>query len=168
MAFLVVICGPSMLGSADVGGFSTEVGGRWYRRSQAALRAALWAVDEVASTDIPLRLLYIRDLSPTAGGGETQAATATAEEAVYDAYNAINAVGKPVKVEMDIVEGHPVPALIQASESTALLCVGDTGSGQTSPPGSVLLQLPWSILHTARWRSSEATRTRSQRRIAGS
>jgi nucleotide-binding universal stress UspA family protein len=33
--------------------------------SQAAVRAALWAVDEVAGTDIPLRLLYIRDLSPT-------------------------------------------------------------------------------------------------------
>ena len=103
--------------------------------SQAALRAALWAVDEVAGTDVPLRLLYIRDLSPTADGGETQAATATAEEAVYDAYNAINAVGKPVKVEMEIVEGSPVPALIQASESTALLCVGDTGAGQASPAG---------------------------------
>jgi nucleotide-binding universal stress UspA family protein len=67
--------------------------------SQAAVRAALWAVDEVAGTDVPLRLLYVRELSPTASRSETRAAMLTAEEAVYDAYNAINAVGKPVKVE---------------------------------------------------------------------
>jgi len=103
--------------------------------SPAAVRAALWAVDEVAGTDIPLRLLCIRELSPTAARDETQAATATAEEAVYDAYHAITAVGKPVKVEMEIVEGRSVPALIQASESTPLLCVGDIGSGQSSPAG---------------------------------
>lgn len=103
--------------------------------SQAAVRAALWAVDEVAGTDIPLQLLYIRELSPTAGRAETRAAVTTAEEAVYYAYNAINAVGKPVKVEMEIVEGRPVPTLIQASESTPLICVGDTGSGQSSPAG---------------------------------
>jgi nucleotide-binding universal stress UspA family protein len=103
--------------------------------SQAAIRTALWAVDEVAGTDIPLRLLYIRELSPTPSRGETRAATATAEEAVYDAYHAVTAAGKPVKVEMEIVEGLPVPALIQASESTPLICVGDVGSGQSSPAG---------------------------------
>jgi nucleotide-binding universal stress UspA family protein len=103
--------------------------------SQAAVRAALWAVDEVAGTDIPLRLLYIREMSPTASRSETRAAMVTAEEAVYEAYNAVNAVGEPVKVEMEIVEGRPVPALIHASESTPLLCVGDTLSGQPSPAG---------------------------------
>jgi nucleotide-binding universal stress UspA family protein len=103
--------------------------------SQAAVRAALWAVDEVAGTDIPLRLLYVREMSPTASRSETRAATVTAEKAVHDAYDAINAVGTPVKVEMEIVEGRPVPALIHASESTPLLCVGDTGSGRPSPGG---------------------------------
>jgi nucleotide-binding universal stress UspA family protein len=103
--------------------------------SQAAVRAALWAVDEVAGTDIPLRLLYIRELSPTFNSREARAAMATAEEAVSDAYHAITAVGKPVKVEMEIVEGLSVPALIQASESTPLICVGDVGSGQSSPAG---------------------------------
>jgi nucleotide-binding universal stress UspA family protein len=103
--------------------------------SRAAVRAALWAVDEVAGTDTPLRLLYIRELSPTADRAETKAAMVTAEEAVYDAYNAINALGKPVKVEMEIVEGRPVPALLRASESTPLLCVADTGVGKSSPAG---------------------------------
>jgi nucleotide-binding universal stress UspA family protein len=103
--------------------------------SQAAIRAALWAVDEVAGTDIPLRLLYMRESSPTASRSETRTAMATAEEAVYEAYNAIDALGKPVKVEMEIVEGRPVPALIYASESTPLLCIGDTGAGRSSPAG---------------------------------
>jgi nucleotide-binding universal stress UspA family protein len=103
--------------------------------SQAAVRAALWAVNEVVGTDIPLRLLYIRDLSPTASPGEARAAKVLAEEAVYDAYNAIIALGKPVKVEMEIIEGRPVRALIDASESTPVLCVGDTGSGQPTAAG---------------------------------
>jgi nucleotide-binding universal stress UspA family protein len=42
--------------------------------SQAAIRAARWAVDEVANTDIPLRLLYITKANPSAGPGEVRAA----------------------------------------------------------------------------------------------
>jgi nucleotide-binding universal stress UspA family protein len=102
---------------------------------QAAVRAALWAVDEVAGTDIPLKLLYVRESSPTPSRREARAAMATAEEAVYDAYHAINAVGKPVKVEMEVVEGASVQALIQASRSTQLICIGDVGFGQSSPAG---------------------------------
>jgi nucleotide-binding universal stress UspA family protein len=103
--------------------------------SQAAIRAARWAVDEVAGTDIPLRLLYIRELSPTASRSEARTAMVTAEQAAYEAYNAIEAMGKPVKVEIEIVEGRPVPALISASDSTPLLCIGDTGAGRSSPAG---------------------------------
>ncbi|WP_343574844.1 universal stress protein [Mycobacterium sp.] len=103
--------------------------------SQAALQAALWAVDEVAGTDIPLRLLYIRELSTAFGALETRAATEAAEEAVQAAYHAIGRLGKPVQVEMEIVEGCPLSALVEASRSTPLLCVGDTGSGQSSPAG---------------------------------
>jgi nucleotide-binding universal stress UspA family protein len=103
--------------------------------SQAAIRAALWAVDEVAGTDVPLRLLYIRELSPSASRSEARKATAIAEEAVYEAYNAIEAVGKSVKVEMEIAQGRSVPSLISASESTPLLCIGDTGAGGSFPTG---------------------------------
>lgn len=103
--------------------------------SPAAIQAALWAVDEVADTDIPLRLLYIRDLNLGAGRTETRAAFEAGEHAVYAAYDAVNAAGKAVKVEMEIIEGRPVPMLIQASKSTPLICVGDTGAGQCSPAG---------------------------------
>lgn len=103
--------------------------------SQAAVRAAQWAVDEVADTDTPLRLLNIRELSPSANRTETREVLAAAEEAVHDAYAAIEAMGKPVKVVMEIVEGRPVPALIAATESTLLLCIGNTGSGNASDTG---------------------------------
>src|ERR1700722_1583702 len=89
--------------------------------SQAAVQAAQWAVDEVADTDTPLRLLYIRDLSPSANRGETRGVLAAAGDAVHNAHAAVEAMGKPVKVEMEIVEGRPVPALIADTSSTPML-----------------------------------------------
>ena len=98
--------------------------------SQAAIRAARWAVDEVAGTDIPLRLLYVTKADPNASPLEARAALMAAEEVVYDAYNAVVEMGKPLKVETEVLHGHPVPALIAASRSTSMLCVGDTGAAQ--------------------------------------
>jgi nucleotide-binding universal stress UspA family protein len=130
-----VIFGPSTLGAHVFEHFPPKSVVVGIDGSQAAIRAALWAVDEVAGTDIPLRLLYIRQPGPDAGQAGGRLAMEMAEEAVYDAYDAINALGKPVKVEMEIVEGSPVPILIEASRSTLLLCIGDIGSGQSSPAG---------------------------------
>ena len=98
--------------------------------SQAAIRAARWAVDEVAGTDIPLRLLYVTKTNPSASPREARAALVAAEEVVHDAYRAIEEMGKPLKVETELIHGHPVPTLIAASRSTRLLCVGDTGAAQ--------------------------------------
>jgi nucleotide-binding universal stress UspA family protein len=98
--------------------------------SQAAIRAARWAVDEIAGTDIPLRLLYVTEANPGASPSAGRAARAAAEEIVHDAYTAIDVMGEPLKVEMEVIEGQPVPALIAASRFTSLLCVGDTGSAQ--------------------------------------
>ena len=103
--------------------------------SQAAVRAAQWAVDEVADTDTPLRLLNISELSPSANRSETREVLAAAEDAVHNAHAAIEAMGKPVKVEMEIVEGRPLPALIDATYSTPLLCIGNTGSGNGHDTG---------------------------------
>ena len=73
--------------------------------SQAAVRAARWAVDEVASTETPLRLLYSRELGLGADRSACHGLLAAAEDAVYDAYAAVEATGKSVKVEIDILEG---------------------------------------------------------------
>ncbi|MCV7031081.1 universal stress protein [Mycobacterium sherrisii] len=96
--------------------------------SAAAIRAARWAVDEVAGTDIPLRLLYVTQPDVNAGPGEVRTAVAAAEQVVRDAYTAVEQLGKPVKVETELVDGAPVAALVAASRSTTLLCIGDTGA----------------------------------------
>jgi nucleotide-binding universal stress UspA family protein len=98
--------------------------------SREAIRAARWAVDEVAGTDIPLRLLYVTETNPNASSGEARAALVAAEEVVHDACSAVAELGKSLKVETEVLHGHSVPALIAASRSTTFLCVGDTGIAQ--------------------------------------
>ncbi|MFY2861342.1 universal stress protein [Mycobacterium sp. THU-M104] len=98
--------------------------------SQAAIRAACWAVDEVAGTDVPLRLLHVARTDPGAGPLEARVALAAAEEVVHEAYSAVEALGRPVKVQTEVLDGEPVPTLVAASRSTGLLCVGDTGAAQ--------------------------------------
>ena len=98
--------------------------------SQSAIRAARWAVDEVAGTDIPLCLLYVRKAHPGASRREARAALVAAEEVVHEACRAIENLGKPLKIEAEIIDGRPLPALIDASRSTTLICVGDKGSAQ--------------------------------------
>jgi nucleotide-binding universal stress UspA family protein len=95
--------------------------------SQAAIRAARWAVHEVAGTDIPLCLVHVTTADPSADPHEGRAAREAAEELLHDACSAVDDMGWPVKIEMDVVHGMPVPTLICASRSTPLLCVGDTG-----------------------------------------
>jgi nucleotide-binding universal stress UspA family protein len=98
--------------------------------SQAAIRAARWAVDEVACTDTAVRLLYVTKANPGASTDEAIAALVAAEKVAHKACSAIDEMGKPVRVETEIIHGHPVTALIAASRSTTLLCVGDTGAAQ--------------------------------------
>ena len=39
-------------------------------------------------------------------------------------------MGESLKVEMELIDGLPVPGLITASRGTRMLCIGDTGSAQ--------------------------------------
>jgi len=103
--------------------------------SQAAIRAAQWAVDEVAGTDTPLRLLYSSEPNPSADRSVSCRFLAAAEKAVHDTYAAIEAMGRSVKVEIDIVQGHPMTTLIDAAASTRLLCIGNAESGNACANG---------------------------------
>jgi nucleotide-binding universal stress UspA family protein len=86
--------------------------------SKAAMRAALWAVDEAMSRDAPLRLLS------AIGQEGTQV---TAEMAIRHAITAIEATGKPVKIETEVSHGPAIGSLISASASAAMVCVGAVG-----------------------------------------
>ncbi|OBK30641.1 universal stress protein [Mycobacterium asiaticum] len=108
--------------------------------SRAAVQAALWAVDEAADRNVPLRLVYVVDLSKLSGGVEQR--QATARTALYDAFRAVEATGKRVTVETDVLWGKPLNKLMEESRSAAMICVGSMGlnharSGQGSVAGTL-------------------------------
>lgn len=90
--------------------------------SRAATRAALWAVDEALSRDVPLRLLYAIER-----GDRVASNRAIAETAVGRVRAAIEDTGRPVKIETEIAEGTPITSLIRASGSAAMVCLGAIG-----------------------------------------
>ena len=97
--------------------------------SSAAMGAALWAVDEAVSRDIPLRLIYAighPHISVVDPDHEARR-LATAEIAVRYAFMAVEATDKPVKIEVEIDQGHPLSTLVRASRSAAMVCVGAAG-----------------------------------------
>jgi nucleotide-binding universal stress UspA family protein len=96
--------------------------------SRSAVDAALWAVDEAVSRDIPLGLVYAVDPN-TAGTDPHDGARelARAEVAVRYALTAVESTDKPIKIEVEILQDLPTKALLQASRRADLLCVGSMG-----------------------------------------
>jgi nucleotide-binding universal stress UspA family protein len=90
--------------------------------SRAAVRAATWAVDEAVSRDIPIRLVHVVDNET--GGASPQASS---QSVLHDAQVAVEATATPVKIETDIARGRPLAALVEASRSAAMVCVGPIG-----------------------------------------
>jgi nucleotide-binding universal stress UspA family protein len=97
--------------------------------SRNAVDAALWAVDEAVSRDIPLRLVYAIDPDSAASSDPHDAARelAKAEVAVRFAFMAVEATDEPVKIEVEILQKRPIQALSEASRGAAMVCVGSMG-----------------------------------------
>jgi nucleotide-binding universal stress UspA family protein len=97
--------------------------------SNAAIRAAIWAIDEAVSRDIPLRLVNVIAQHPDASlhSSDLNEDFARAEHIVHQAWTVVEATGDPVKLEMEVLRGEPASMLIQASRSAAMVCVGWTG-----------------------------------------
>ncbi len=91
--------------------------------SRTAVRAALWAIDEAISRDIPLHLVAVAN-SPVAN---SPAERADAELAVCAAAAAVEATGRPVDLESRVLDGEPTPILLQHSGTAAMVCVGAVG-----------------------------------------
>jgi nucleotide-binding universal stress UspA family protein len=97
--------------------------------SPAAIAAALWGVDEAISRHVPLRLVAV--MKPTHPSPDDYARDlAHAENSLREARSAIEASGKPVTVETDIVRGAAGPLLVDASFDAAMICVGSAGIGR--------------------------------------
>jgi nucleotide-binding universal stress UspA family protein len=98
--------------------------------SRSAIVAALWAVDEAVSRDMPLRLVYAIEPSDNARLDAHVAVEEleAAERAVRQAVTAVESTQKPVKIEVEILQGRsPRRALKVASRSAAMICVGSMG-----------------------------------------
>jgi nucleotide-binding universal stress UspA family protein len=103
--------------------------------SRAAVRAALWAVDEAVSRDIPLRMICAIAPEGTKQHDLPRQARklATAELAVRYAFTAVESTEKLVKIEVEVIHGSPIRALIEASRSAAVMCVGAIGQAHFAP-----------------------------------
>jgi nucleotide-binding universal stress UspA family protein len=86
--------------------------------SRTAVRAALWAIDEAVSRDIPLHLVAVAN-SP--------AERAEAELAVRSSAAAVEATGRPVDLDAHVLDGEPTPILLKYSGAAAMVCVGAVG-----------------------------------------
>ncbi|TAM69015.1 universal stress protein [Mycobacterium sp.] len=95
--------------------------------SRAAIHAAVWAIDEAVSRDIPLRLVYVIDPRDTSGVRAGDTLLAVAHAALVDAHRAVDAAGEPVKVETEILWGKTVLKLVEESRSAVMICVGQIG-----------------------------------------
>lgn len=127
--------------------------------SRAALTAALWAVAEAEERDLPLRLLYAIEPRPVPSADQAARDLAAAEISIREAFMAIEALNLPLKIEVEIVQDNARRALINASYSALMLCLGSRGSD--SPPDVTTGRWPrWCPgPRDARWRSL-LTRTR--------
>ena len=86
--------------------------------SRNGVHAALWAIDEALSRDVPLRLV---------AAAETTDGQADAELAVRSAAAAVAATGRQVRVETEVKAGAAIPVLLEASTTAAMTCVGTVG-----------------------------------------
>lgn len=81
--------------------------------SQAAVRAAVWAIDEALSRDVPLRLVWVDDDG--------------LPDPLPAALEAVRAGGREVRVQTETLTGEPVAALLAAAAGAAMICVGAAG-----------------------------------------
>lgn len=94
--------------------------------SAAAARAAVWAIDEAISRDIPLRLVAVPERDAGSGSDPSEASV-QARSAVQAAAAAVRADGRPVRMETEVVTGAPTLVLLEASRTAAMICVGAVG-----------------------------------------
>ncbi|MCV7257541.1 universal stress protein [Mycobacterium shimoidei] len=111
--------------------------------SRAAVDAAIWAIDEAVSRDIPLRLLYVIDPKDLCSDESDRIQFASARAALYAARQAVEATGEPVKIETEILVGKPVAKLAAQSRSAVMVCIGSIGAKRACRGGgSVASVLP--------------------------
>lgn len=96
--------------------------------SKHAIRAAIWAVDEAVSRDVPLLLVTV--INPDAQDLDRE--YSLARYALHQAWTEAEATGKPVKLEFNVLEGDPATQLVEVSRTAAMVCVGSRGTNDSA------------------------------------
>src|SRR6478735_2471756 len=110
--------------------------------SDTAIHAALWAIDEAITRNVPLRLVSITKSShPSAE--DYYADMHHAEDSIRAAKDAVEATGRPVKIETAILSGPPAFLLGEESRTADMVCVGSVGIGRSARAilGSIATEL---------------------------
>jgi nucleotide-binding universal stress UspA family protein len=98
--------------------------------SNAAINAALWAIDEATSRDVPLRMVHATRMGDsTVLADDLHLEAPNAEASLRAAVAAVEAVGNPLKVETEILWGPVKSMLIAESRNAAMMCLGSSGIG---------------------------------------
>lgn len=92
--------------------------------SPSSVQAALWAVDEAVSREVPLRLIYVVQSTAVDVHHELD----EGESALRAARAAINQTGRSVKVETDVVRGSAAATLAAEAADAVMICLGSAGS----------------------------------------
>jgi nucleotide-binding universal stress UspA family protein len=94
--------------------------------SLAAIHAAEWAADEAVGRGVSLLMLAIlKATHPSAEDYHRD--VAHAETSLHEARVAVEALGRPVKVETQILRGQPGAILVSESDDAEMICVGSVG-----------------------------------------
>lgn len=98
--------------------------------SAASVEAATWAVDEAIDREVPLRLVSVTNILPARVVGSVRCVELEhAESALRTASSAIEATGKTVQLETEVLWGPPSNALIAESHHSSMVCVASVGIG---------------------------------------
>ena len=99
--------------------------------SDAAINAALWAIDEATSRDVPLRMVHATRNREAARSWPTTFTSRPRTPKLLCArpVAAVEAVGNPLKIETEILWGPVKSMLIAESRNAAMMCVGSSGIG---------------------------------------
>lgn len=110
--------------------------------SDTAINAALWAIDEAIVRSVPLRLVCVMKAThPSAE--DYYADVHHAEASIRAAKDAIEATGRPVKIETEILSGPTAFLLGEESRTADMICVGSVGIGRSARAilGSIATEL---------------------------
>jgi len=102
--------------------------------SDAAIGAAEWAAKEAIHHDVPLRLVYVIQITdgPMSSDRADAAEHDYAERSLRAARLAVEETGLPVKIDTAVLYGDVDLALIAESSSATLICAGSVGIGRVA------------------------------------